>query len=283
MSWFHRKPRDVVHLQCIDAATGQVFSQSHMPVEKLPRSFEAQTTMHRPDGDWEVVSARPMTAEEALASGKLVLVLRKVETNFADSKDVLFSLATICDGPLPVIAEGSSKLNADVIELHEDDWRQIEWISAALRKTVEQELEAIRQIHETESEGPGFRKIHLRQAIPAPLGDRALRLDDLRDAIGEKAKRLDGISYAGTAGIAKNAFAVRLISSIELYGAVRDDEIQCLCTTGSRTNNAWYDDVTNLLVFAAERDLLLVDWLGATVIETTGDEYTRFFVRGDEE
>src|SRR6516164_1245381 len=139
MPWFPRKPRDVVHLQCFDAATGQMFSQSHMPIAKLPRSFEAQTTMHRPDGDWEVVSARPMTAEEALASGKLVLVLRKIETESVDPKDMLFSLATICDGPLPVIGEGSSKLDADVIELHEDDWRQIEWISAMFRDVIDRE------------------------------------------------------------------------------------------------------------------------------------------------
>jgi hypothetical protein len=283
MSWFRRKPRDVVHLQCIDAATGQVFAQSHMPVEKLPRSFEAQTTMHRPDGDWEVVSARPMTAEEALASGKLVLVLRKIETESVDPKDMLFSLATICDGPLPVIGEGSSKLDADVIELHEDDWRQIEWISAMFRDVIDREFEAIRQIHETERVGPGFRKIHLRQAISAPLGHLAVPLENLRDALGEKAKWLDGVAYTGVAGIAKDAFAARLISSIELYGTVRDGTIQCLCTTVGRTNNVPIPDVTNLAAFAAERDLLLVDWLGARVIEPTVENYTRYFVRGDEE
>jgi hypothetical protein len=101
--------------------------------------------------------------------------------------------------------------------------------------------------------------------------------------LGEKAKWLDGIAYTGAAGIAKDAFAVRLISSIELYGAVQDGTIQCLCITGGRTNNVPFPDVTNLAAFAAERDLLLIDWLGGTVIEPTVDNYTQYFVRGDEE
>jgi hypothetical protein len=148
---------------------------------------------------------------------------------------------------------------------------------------VEQELEAIRQIHETEHVEPGFRKIHLRQAISAPLGHLAVPLENLRDALGEKAKWLDGVAYLCAAGIAKDAFAVRLISSIELYGTAHDGAIQCLCTTGRRTNNVPFPDVTKLAAFAAERDLLLVDWLGGTVVEPTVENYTQYFVRGDEE
>jgi hypothetical protein len=74
----------------INAETGQAFARSSVPADQLPKSFEAKTTFHLQDGDWEVVEARPMTAQRFIERGSLILRLRKVVTSYAPPK--IFSI-----------------------------------------------------------------------------------------------------------------------------------------------------------------------------------------------
>src|SRR5207253_10674690 len=109
---------------------------------------------------------------------------------------------------------GSSKLGRNVIEIHEDDWRQIEWITGPATEALESELAAIRRVYETERQGVGFKRVHTRPEEPQPLVGQAVQLDDLRAALDPRAIWLDGFSYMGVAGIVADSFAVRLLSSI---------------------------------------------------------------------
>jgi hypothetical protein len=234
--------------------------------------------MHLREQDWTVIEARPVTAAEFGRTGQLVLIMRKANpVTLVDPSEILFSLPTITNDALPPVAPGSSKLNQDVIEIHEDDWRQIEWISATASELISSELEAIREIYEYHRDSVGFRKLHLRQAIPAPLADRQLRLDDLLEALGPRATRLAGLAYRGVAGIAESSFAIRLISSIELYGFAPLGQIQILCFANTRTNNAPQPDIENLARFAAAHDLIFVDWCAAAAIAPSPADYQAYF------
>jgi hypothetical protein len=267
---------DVVHVRFFDSENGQCFGERDLPVERLPESFEADTTLHLGDEDWSVVEARPMTAAEFRRAGELVLILRKVKIGTIDPNEVLFTLSTICDA-LPPIAEGSSKLGKQVLEIHEDDWRQVEWITDSQSDLIETELTAIRRIYETEREGIGFRNLHVRQAVTTPLRGDTIRLDELRSLLGDCTAWLDGVSFRGVAGVVQDSFAARLLSSIDIFGIAREGVVESFCFHCPRTNNAPQPDVRKLAEFARSRALLLVDWCRATVVAPLESEYVTYF------
>jgi len=85
MGLFWKKDRSVIRVRLFNVDTGAVFAELDMQVQQLPESFEADTTLHLQDGDWQVIEARPMTAAEFRSTCELVLVLRKIQAMNASS------------------------------------------------------------------------------------------------------------------------------------------------------------------------------------------------------
>src|SRR5579885_2574053 len=129
-----------IQVMFIDTATGKPFATVALPADHLPQSFEAETTFHLGDEEWSVAQADPMTAAEFIQTGQLTVTLAKISR--VNPQDILYSLPTICDA-IPAIAEGSTKLRKRVFELHEDDWRQREFISVDHRDAIEAEFASI--------------------------------------------------------------------------------------------------------------------------------------------
>lgn len=256
-----------------------MFAESRMPAGKLRGSFEASTTLHLRDEDWKVVEARPMTAREYRKTGKLVLILAKLTKGFVDPSTILFSLPTIVNDALPAIAPGTSKQALDVLEIHEDNWRQVEWLPSSAANRIEEELEAVREIYEHHRKGVGFAKCHLRTSVPTLRPDRDILLSDLEAALGRQATWLTGLAYQGVAGIAADSFAVRVLSSIELFGIAPVGAIASICFANTRANNAASSDVEGLSKFAEAHDLLLVDWCRAEIVPSAAENYAAYFRR----
>ena len=82
------------------------------------------------------------------------------------ARDVLYSLPTICD-PLPAFDQ--SLVNGGRVEIHEDDWRQVGFVSAQFNSEISLEFADIQKIWNSEKSGPGFRKLHVRKRIPKPF------------------------------------------------------------------------------------------------------------------
>lgn len=279
MGWFTNKPYDVIHVKYVDLVTGNIFRQSKMPAARLPESFEAATTVQFDGQDWSVVEARPVTSADFRRTGELVLVLNKITKEFVNPSTILFSLPTITGDALPQIAAGTSKLGVDVLEIHEDDWRQIEWLPASAANIIDTELASVRRVIENERVDVGFKKCHLRDSIPKLAPNSVLRLSEMRAAFDPKATWLAGFAYQGVAGLAANSFAIRLFSSIEVFGVASNDIVDSICFANSRANNAPEPDVPNLANFAAAHDLLLVDWCRILVLRPSLANYMAYFNR----
>ncbi|RKH15048.1 hypothetical protein D7V97_01105 [Corallococcus sp. CA053C] len=269
-----------IQVSFIDAETNRPLGEVKLPVENLPASFEAATKLELGGRSYEVVSAAPMTAREFQATGTLRLELREVKVAMVDPKALLYSLPTI-HGDLPATSEGSTKQGRQVLELHEDDWRQVEFVALTLQAPVEAELEAIQRIHTGHRKGPGFDALHIRGGVPSPLEGVRLTLADLRGALDEAAAWQDGLSFRGVAGLVAGGFAVQLSSALWLYGTEHAGHVTALGLhrTGASAN---HERVARMLAaLAARYQLCLVDWCRAAQVPPSTQRFHDWFAGRD--
>ncbi len=133
----------------VDRETGKPFAVSDIPLEQLPESFVPATQMTIADVEWQVIAAEPMTAAEFARTGRLTLTLAKILS--VPTKDIRYSLPTITDAT-PAVAPGTSKAHKKALTIHEDDWRQIELISASYAAAIREQFEGIGRIYDTSSD-----------------------------------------------------------------------------------------------------------------------------------
>jgi hypothetical protein len=260
MFWNRKRAR--IRVEFVDNATKTVFAQTDISPESLPASFEAETTMHLGNQDWLVVSAMPMTSAEFRKSGHLRLVMDRIKHTTIDPSKLLFSIPTISDG-LPAPAEGTTKIGRRVLELHEDDWRQIEFYDLALESLVEGHLAAVRDVHATARSGPGFTRIHVRKACEDLLAGAQWSLRELERACPPGSDVLDGIAFRGLAGIVTGGFAIRLPSLASLYGTTRGTRVETLAVHPPDGKAFDVRDIDGLENFGRERRLGVVNWCAA--------------------
>lgn len=240
----------LVAVQFTDLATGKVFAKAALDPGQLPDSFEAETTMEISGKSWMVIRAEPMTRAGYTATRKLQLFLQPITVEHIQPGELYYSLPTLCDA-IPGVIEGSTKTDKRVLEIHEDDWRQVELVTRAQQAAVEADLAKIREIYEHKRTTSGaFETLHVRQAVPEPLG-QALTMQTLREAFPPK-QDLEGLAYRGVAGVIEDAFAYETEGAF-LYGQVRDGQVLACCFLKA-------DGVPTV-----PADFLLVDWVRATV------------------
>ncbi|WP_257456404.1 hypothetical protein [Archangium lipolyticum] len=249
-----------IQVRFIDANTGQSLGETAMPADKLPPSFDDVAALQIDDKSYEVVSAEPRTAAEFRETGTVRLMLRaKSLPATVNPRDILYSLPTLCD-PIPAMEEGSTKQGLNVLELHEDDWRQIEFVALTLESSAEIDLRAVARIHNKHFKGAGFDAIHIRKAVPSPLEGTWLTLDELRSTLGPSASWFDGLSFQGAPGLIAGGFAVKLASGLMLYGTQRGGRISVLALRGRESTTDVEGDARLLASIATRSQLLLIDW-----------------------
>jgi hypothetical protein len=240
----------------VDAASGAVIGQTESPPEALPASFEAYTRLEIAGQHWEVVEAEPMTRVEYVKSRKLTLVLRKIKIETVPVDKILYAIPTLNDWT-PAIAEGTTKLGKRVLELHEDDWRQIELVSRIHAETVESELAGVRRARESRV-GPGFKAVHIRKRLTSPLAECNLTLAGLDRALSG-AQPFEGLAYRQVAGLIANGFALE-VDGTAVYGLISDGLV-----TNCGLLHLPDPPPKSIVDLCGEHGLLLVDWCAAQV------------------
>ncbi|MCP4417232.1 MAG: hypothetical protein GY805_11460 [Chloroflexi bacterium] len=247
-----------------DVDAKETFARQVIPVEQLPQSFEAQTILHLGDDDWEVVNARPMTVERYTETGSLILELRKRRMDYVSleqaQKNILYSQPTICK-EIPKIAIGSSKLGKNVLELDEDEWRQIELLSPVYKETIVAQLLGIQRIFKEQSDAGGsvmgFKEIYLREGISNPL-NQAIHPNDIISYAKQNPMIYEGLAYEKVAGLLQGGFAFNT-GNLDFYGTLKDYKITALCIHG-RIRDFSIEESTFLHDIMTKFDLYIVDW-----------------------
>jgi hypothetical protein len=203
----------------VEADTGKLLVESDTPLDSLPETFAGDITLHIGGDDWSVVRAEPLTKAQFSRSGKLRVELRSLKSvAIVNPREILFSLPTLNDA-LP-LCDGA-KADGSEFEMHEDDWRQTEWVDRRFADLIEQELASVRRIHE-EHQGPGgmgFRKVHTRSLIAQPLDMSPSTVQAVIDAIAPGG-RTRNLRLRGEARCVRDGFAIRVSDSAWLYGCL---------------------------------------------------------------
>jgi hypothetical protein len=270
-----------VQMTVINADDGKIIVKAAQLPEDIPESFDKFTTIHLGENEFQVVEADPLDRVSYTKSGKLTLKVRKVEE--ISTKDILFSLPTICDYIGATIP--TDRQAKQIFEMHEDDWRQVELISKALLPKIDTELASITEIYSDQRNPSGFfQKLHVRSLIKEPIDESSkLTLSRLKSQL-KSTTTFDGIGYYTSGGptgngIVENGFAFEGAGGLIVYGQVSND----LCTMVGITASHVDDPVQTAAVLASlinEFDLVFVDWCRASTIESQAQielyfEYTR--------
>jgi hypothetical protein len=207
----------------IDAITRQPIASSDMLPEQLPETFALDTTLDLAGTSYVVVRADPTTKVEFALTKRLTVALRRVEV-FAP-KDILFSLPTICGAALPHTVATAS--HGDAVVLHEDDFRQCEFVASRYHQEISDELADIQRIHREQAASVGFRKLHLRERIPHPLR-AGTPWSSIHALLGDVSP-VSEISISRPEHVVESAIGVRFPDGVVLWGALENGSLTALC------------------------------------------------------
>lgn len=221
----NREQAPNIAVTLIDVASGEELGRTELPADDLPETFEVDTTMHLGSEDWRVEKADPVDRTGYVASSQLTLWLRRLETlgtTDIDPSQLRFTMPTLEDALPPMRRPDSSQTYA----MHEDDWRQREFVSRQFADDIESELREIREIW-AEQDGVGFERVHIRTRVPAPLRGIELTLDEVAAALGGieplsltvgDGQVVDGFAFPLSGGAAYGRVAGGLVETLALHG-----------------------------------------------------------------
>lgn len=249
----------------VDAGTGDEIARSDMPADRLPETFEVATTLQLGEDAWSVTHAEPSAKADFARSGRLVLMLARVES--VPAKEVRYSLATLYE-TLPPPGDGAGQ---DVFFSHEDDWRQIELIGAGQGAEIREELHAIGAIFEhhadTDAEGRvvGFGEIHIRTGPVRPLDD-GLPWDALWEHLPSPDRTYAGFGYRPGERV-DGSFAVA-VGPVVLLGLTKNGLVTAISFVPLPDSDAPSGPLASgLQGLMSAHDLYAVDWIHGRVAD----------------
>ncbi|MBL4771258.1 MAG: hypothetical protein JKY61_08975 [Planctomycetes bacterium] len=247
MGWFGFK----VRITFVEGATGDTLGSTKLRADDLPAAFESTARMQWGGEEWQVVRAVPNTRALFRKTRKLTLHLGRISS--VPPQEILYSLPTICDA-IPGLS--NEAVDGSEFTLQEDDWRQVELVSAGLSEDVEAELGKIRQVRAGLVEGAGWPEIRVRSKPRAPLAC-TLNLHDLVRRLGHVGDIQD-LAYAGTANRIEHGFALAL-PGVTVYGVAPLGSVQSLALAANHPGPQGVS-LAPIQALAQELDLEWIDW-----------------------
>lgn len=183
-----------------------------------------------------------------------------------DPQDILFSTPTLNDA-LPT-AFGPSIAAADCFQMHEDNWRQFEFVSASYRTELASELAAIDKIWKEQgiplgNDGTAFRSVHVRSRITKPL--------DIPMSVAEFEKLFGGpaspIALVGNKRILRDVHAIRR-KNVVIYAVIQANRMTTLGIEPLDRFAITDEAADRLEQFITEHHLQLIHWPSRTHFET---------------
>lgn len=248
----------LINVTFIDITTGITLGIYEVPLEQLPQSFEVATTLNMGGADWSIEDAEPKTAEEFIASGELTLKMRQLKKVKTD--DILFSLPTI-SGHIPTEVSRAAQFNDFIFTMHEDNWRQYEFLNQSAFPLIDLEIDKINEVktqhNQTVDESlTAFTKCHLRTTINHP--ELNIDLHTLKQLLG--VSEVGSFALKGYDGFVPASFALKTAETT-YYGRLKGDQIIELCIADFSEQT-----IGEIKKINEAFEVVFVDWCNCEVI-----------------
>jgi hypothetical protein len=244
-----------IKVQFIDNLNGQTIGVSKMTSAELPETFSVPTTMHIQDADWNVEKAIPEDSVDFIKSKSLVLKMRKVEK--MNPNDIWFTTPTISN-EFPNTEVKTKETEYDIF-IHEDDYRQQEFLNVSSQPQVQEEFDCINDIRTNHSKKSEefvlFKNCHTRKAIGLP--NLTINFNGLKTLL--KCNSVGQVIVNGE--VLSNGFAL-LTDSTTYFGSLSGDQVIELCIAQSNENTTNEISKVNKAF-----NLLFVNWCHCDLIE----------------
>ena len=244
-----------IKVQFIDNFNGQIIGVSEMTTDQLPETFSVQKTMHIQGEDWNVEEAIPENATEFIHTKSLVLKMRKV--NKMNQNDIWFSLPTISN-EFPQLIEMTNQTDFD-ITIHEDDYRQREFLNISSLPVVGEECVGIKNIWVNQSKKSDnytlFKTCFIRENIGSP--NLTIPFHNLQNLLHRNSVGQVIINN----NILKNGISIKTENTI-FFGILIADTVTELCISQWNENS-----VSEILEINKAFNLLFVNWYNCDIIK----------------
>jgi hypothetical protein len=178
--------------------------------------------------------------------------------NVIDPKNLLFSLPTLCD---PAPATDSAPAPSNHRSLHEDDWRQIEFVVRVNLTYIQSELQKLAAFKQQHRRGPGWTSVYIRKEHPTVLA-----------SVGLGSKTLPTLPVSrltiGGGDMVKGGFALCDNGDWFMYGQCTEDGhvLHVALSPGHSLPSEQFARAVSQ--FAQTTGLLLVDWYAGATVDT---------------
>lgn len=264
-----------VKVKFIDAGTGQLMAVVDIPLAELPPFFYKKQTLVLANTTWLIEDAEPVTAKEFLRLGSLTLRVRLPDLALSYGAEY-YLRPTVAD-TVPPLAFGTTKHQKKVVILNEEDWRQVEFVTASQFVSVLSCMDNIREIYSKYQVRNGFTQTHVRGEVPAPLYGVNIPVTEVFSLFGSDTTPYDGVCYERWAGLISGGFALETSTGIRVYGQQEGGLVKALCLAESFPVGNYRDHVDLLAKFAVVHGLCLADWVETLNILPYVDEFRRYF------
>jgi hypothetical protein len=180
--------------------------------------------------------------------------------------DILFTTPTL-ENTLP---DFEDKTDTSNFQFHEDDWRQIEFLSKNQKSSIDKEIAKIKDIYDNHSHKSGtftgFKEVAVRNLITQPL---TIDFFKLKSYLTDKNIIINGLSLYNNPGQVRNGFSF-FAKGIEYYGQLDDNKkVKWFCIYWADSQESLKSSIDNLSKLLETEKLYLVDWRLMKIFDET--------------
>ena len=152
---------------------------------------------------------------------------------------------------------------------HEDEWRQIEFISKDQKGSIDKEIAKIKDIfdnHTHKSETyTAFKKVAVRDLIPQPM---TIDFSKLKSYLTDKPIKMQGLGLENNPGQVKGGFYFS-VDRVNYYGVLDNNSVKTFCIYSADSDENLKSATDKLSKLLANEKLYLVDWRAMHVFDET--------------
>lgn len=222
----------MIRVRFLEDGTGKVLHETKIAPDDLPETFALETTVQIGEESFKVVAADPVRREDAAKAGGVTLHVCRYTAMDVGGEDIYYSMPTI-ENTIPAMS--STRVDGSELLLHEDDWRQVEFVHARFLPVIDEIIEEIRAVWAAANDTGPFKGIALRSKLPDPLGDTSMSAAKFVEALdpgGQKKSEVKGLAFRGYEHRVAGGFALHAHEEMWWYGVEREGKLEALCLGG---------------------------------------------------